>query len=241
MVAPIASFVPDAVPIAQRVMDKINKDLTGRYASIIQFLELNPERAPEYPKKKRKFKKKAKSRNQVVFGSEEYIKKFAKKFSAGREIKPLTVNEKIADRMVSVLLEKYYPEAEELAEILKGHGICMTLENKVGELLERYIADSLESHGWVWASGSLISAVDFIRPPTDEQPLWHALQIKNSDVSENSSSRAIRDGTEIQEWHRKFSKKPGDNWAEFPETFTQGKFSEEGFEKFVREFLKLAP
>lgn len=240
MVAPTAQFVPNAVEIAREVMSQLDAELTEKYASIIRFLALNPERAPLYPKKKKPkgLGSKTKLRKGVSFGSPDYIKKYAKKFAAGRILKPLKVNEKIADRMVSVLLEKFYPKPNEVAKILKGHGICMTLENKVGDLLERYIADILESNGWVWASGSLISAVDFIRPPTAQNDLWHALQIKNSDVSENSSSRAIRDGTDIQAWHRKFSKKPGDNWAAFPETFTQGKFSEEGFEKFVRKYVR---
>jgi hypothetical protein len=240
VVAPTAQFVPNAVEIAREVMSQLDAELTEKYASIIRFLALNPERAPLYPKKKKPkgLGSKTKLRKGVSFGSPDYIKKYAKKFAAGRILKPLKVNEKIADRMVSVLLEKFYPKPNEVAKILKGHGICMTLENKVGDLLERYIADILESNGWVWASGSLISAVDFIRPPTAQNDLWHALQIKNSDVSENSSSRAIRDGTDIQAWHRKFSKKPGDNWAAFPETFTQGKFSEEGFEKFVRKYVR---
>lgn len=240
MVAPKAQFVPNAVEIARAVMSQHDDELTEKYASVIRFLALNPERAPLYPKKKKTKAKGAKTitRKGVSFGSPDYIKKYAKKFAAGRNLKPLKVNEKIADRMVSVLLEKFYPKPNDVAKILKGHGICMTLENKVGDLLEHYIANILESKGWVWASGSLISAVDFIRPPQYPKDLWHALQIKNSDVSENSSSRAIRDGTDIKAWHRKFSKKPGDNWAAFPETFTRGKFSEQGFEKFVRKYVK---
>jgi hypothetical protein len=96
----------------------------------------------------------------------------------------------------------------------------MGAENLVGDLLERYLASVLEPHGWIWCSGAMVKAVDFILPPSTSGGAWRMLQVKNRDNSENSSSSAIRAGTEIEKWHRTFSK-----------------LSEENFERFVRTYL----
>jgi hypothetical protein len=63
------------------------------------------------------------------------------------------------------------------------------------------------------------------------------LQVKNRDNSENSSSSAIRNGTNIEKWHRTFSKRVGSNWAAFPDDETRDKLSEKAFELFVRQYL----
>lgn len=63
------------------------------------------------------------------------------------------------------------------------------------------------------------------------------LQVKNRDNSENSSSSAIRAGTEIEKWHRTFSKKAGANWSVFPDERLKTELSEENFERFVRTYL----
>jgi hypothetical protein len=113
----------------------------------------------------------------------------------------------------------------------------MGAENFVGELLERYIAEGLEPYDWVWVSGSIVKAVDFIHPPTKKNSKWTILQVKNRDNSENSSSSAIRAGTEIKKWFRTFSKKAGSNWQNFPDIMNRADFSEEGFRDFVKKYL----
>ncbi len=62
--------------------------------------------------------------------------------------------------------------------------------------------------------------------------------VKNLDNSENSSSSAIRNGTDIKKWFRTFSKKPGSNWEAFPDEEIKGDVSEEGFRQYVKKYLE---
>lgn len=80
----------------------------------------------------------------------------------------------------------------------------MAAENMVGYLLELYISTALEEHGWIWCAGDFVRAVDFIKRNSNGQ--WEAVQIKNRDNTENSSSSAIRNGKEIKKWFRSYSK-----------------------------------
>jgi len=104
-------------------------------------------------------------------------------------------------------------------------------------LLERYLASVLEPRGWVWCSGAMVKAVDFIKPPSATQATWHLLQVKNRDNSENSSSSAIRVGTTIEKWFRTFSRKTGSNWAAFPDPVLRQHLSEHDFKNFVINYL----
>ena len=68
------------------------------------------------------------------------------------------------------------------------------------------------------------------------------MQVKNRDNTENSSSSAIRNGTEIQKWFRTFSKpsrnrSSNTNWENFPEAEFRDQLSEEGFLQFIRDYL----
>ena len=64
----------------------------------------------------------------------------------------------------------------------------------------------LLAYGWHCCWGETMKSIDFCNE--DGQ----LLQIKNSDNSENSSSKAVRDGTEIKHWFRRFSKTGKTNW-----------------------------
>ena len=81
-------------------------------------------------------------------------------------------------------------------------------------------------------------SVDFVKPPADLAGEWVALQIKNRDNSENSSSKAIRDGAQIIHWFRCFSKKDKTNWAAFPDEVLRADLSEDEFRAFVKDYLK---
>lgn len=222
------SFIDDSAEVAKSIMAVTHPHLVDSFSTVIRFLALNPEMAPDFSKRK----------TPPLFGQREYIQECANKFASGRVPKLPKKSQTVPDEMVSVVLHLAFGVPQEHLDAIKsGHRDSMTAENIVGDLLERYIARSLESKEWVWVSGSLIKAVDFIRPPTVEDPLWHALQIKNRDNSENSSSRAIRNGTDIEEWHRTFSKKTGSNWDRFPDTYAQGEFTEDGFREFVTAHL----
>ena len=68
--------------------------------------------------------------------------------------------------------------------------------------------------------------------------LWEAVQVKNRDNTENSSSSAIRHGTTIEKWFRTYSKPSkkratNTNWENFPEEEFRDQLSEEGFLQFI--------
>ncbi len=206
-------------------MDSVDPSLSNKFTTVIQFLSNNPAAAS-----------KLKGKNPLIVGTKEYIMASAKNFKKGRDPKTPLPPSTIPDEMVSVILNKYFEVPyEKLEEAEELHRISMAAENIVGELLERYIAEIIEPHGCIWCSGSIVKAVDFIY--LDGKKNWHLLQVKNRDNSENSSSAAIREGTEIQKWFRTFSKKKGDNWANFPSLGVTEELSEEGFRSYVKKYL----
>lgn len=149
--------------------------------------------------------------------------------------KPTTV----PDEMVSFILRYYFEiPVRDLDRAKHEHLLSMAAENMVGDLLERYLANVMETFGWVWCSGSLVRAVDFIKPPAEKNGKWKLLQVKNRDNSENSSSSAIRSGTEIEKWFRTFSRKAQSNWAAFPDDEVRPLVSEERFKLFVKDYLQ---
>jgi type-2 restriction enzyme eco47I len=77
------------------------------------------------------------------------------------------------------------------------HNLFMSAENIQGNLLEEYISKSIHPYGWVWCNGNVLRAIDFCS--SDGAVL---LQIKNKSNTENSSSSAIRTGTDIKKWYR---------------------------------------
>lgn len=90
---------------------------------------------------------------------------------------------------------------------------------------------------WVWCAGEVVKAVDFIRPSKQAGVDWESLQIKNRDNSENSSSSAIRNGTDIKKWYRTVSKTGSTRWEKFPVGADGEKLDEVDFQNFVKEYL----
>lgn len=150
----------------------------------------------------------------------------------------------IPDEMVSVVMEEAYGYTpEECQKIKLEHQHAMCAENCVGNLLERYLDSELRpKSGWSWCCGEFVKAIDFIR--RNDNGEWIALQIKNRNNSENSSSSAIRDGTEIQKWFRSFSKdtKKGrpsfTNWDNLPSLMQGYNLSESAFKTFVAQYIR---
>ena len=142
-------------------------------------------------------------------------------FTEGRKLFPPSYPQTNADPLIYSILNLYYDvPSNQLDQAYSSHLQAMAAENSIGLLLERFIASVLEPHGWIWCSGNIIRAVDFIDPSSGT-----LLQIKNRDSSENSSSSAIRKGSSITMWFRLFSRRPTkaqldfnkiDNWANFP-------------------------
>ena len=221
-------FIPQAVELARTHMAISGfPELSDKYANVIRFLSFNPGSASALRGKCR-----------PPIGSLEYIQLAGNQFASARSPKLPAEPRTVPDRMVSFILEHYFNCAtQDLERIKKEHSLSMAAENIVGDLLERYLASELEPLGWVWVSGSLVKGADFLRPPANKGEKWYALQVKNRDNSENSSSSAIRDGTEIKKWFRTFSRRTETNWVNFPHYSHRELFSEEGFENFVRAYL----
>lgn len=221
------AFVDNARAIAEEAMRSVDPLLAQRYAEVIGFLAQHPEAA-----------KKIKGKAAPELGSREYIWQQARAFAASRMPKAPQPPSTIPDEMLSLILQAFFGiPAESLERVKREHLLCMGAENLLGDLLERYLASVMESRGWVWCSGAMVRAVDFIRPPAAEGGAWTLLQVKNRDNSENSSSSAIRNGTPIQKWFRSFSKRGGSNWAAFPDPALRPLLSEADFFAFVKDYL----
>lgn len=221
-------FIENAQDIARRAMEEIDPNLSGAYAAVIRFLADFPEAASAL-----------RGSFSPVIGSAAYIERQAAAFAAARTPRAPQAPATIPDEMVSIILHEYFGIPSNQLEWAKQvHQLAMGAENLVGDLLERYLAFVLEPHGWVWCSGAMVRAVDFILPPSTPAGQWRMLQVKNRDNSENSSSSAIRAGTEIEKWHRTFSKKAGSNWAAFPDERFRAQLSEDHFKAFVQAYLQ---
>lgn len=160
-------------------------------------------------------------------------------FVEGRKLMPLKQPQTNIDPLVFEILHYYFGVPSQQLELGKVlHLQAMVAENSVGLLLERFIASVLEPHGWIWCSGSTVRAVDFICP----QPLL-LVQVKNRDNSENSSSSAIREGSQIQKWFRMYSKYyERYNWDQFPlpdqMSALRLQLNEEAFRAFVAQQMQ---
>lgn len=197
---------------------------TSKFDVICRFLKANPTAMPN---------------REARMSMDDAIESLKKKFFSARS-KPYVFksSDTVPDSAVSYILGlmEGYSE-DELEVISQQHKESMAAENVIGSLLEGYIASELEEFGWVNASGNVLKAIDFVKELEDGQFL--ALQIKNRDNTENSSSSAIREGTTIKKWHRTFSNRHETNWINFPEENSEvrGRLSEEGFKAFIKRNL----
>ena len=142
----------------------------------------------------------------------------------------------VPDAIVSEVMQAAYGySAADCERIKLDHQQAMCAENCVGALLERYLNAVLQTHGWHWCCGDFVRAVDFLKPLPGGG--WVLVQIKNRDNSENSSSSAIRQGTEIQKWFRTYSRTGATNWDNLPPAMQGLGLNEAGFVQFVRRYL----
>ena len=196
-----------------------------KFASIFEFLSDNPENA-QYLKG-------------MSIDDESFIVRMCHRFVKGRKEFPPSIPDTIPDTMIDVVLENYYSVArDELRTASVYHRYSMGAENIIGNLLEFYIASEAEKNDWVWCSGQFVKAIDFLRKQPSGSNKWEMLQVKNRDNSENSSSSAVRNGTEIKKWFRTFSRTGNTNWENYPDVTLKQRLSEEGFICFVKAYLK---
>lgn len=134
---------------------------------------------------------------------EEYLQNWVTKYINDRENpalkRPLKNFGEKDSALITRIAANTGADEETLDKYLTGHFIYMSAENMNGMILEEFLAQVLEPHGWQWCAGSVLRAVDFCYISKSEIIL---LQIKNKYNTENSSSSAIRNGTEIKKWNR---------------------------------------
>lgn len=218
----------DNLTLATQAIQKIDPKLKEKFLIVAKFLEVEPSLRPSI-----------RGGRGLVFGSREYFDRLAEVFVNGRHPKAPQPPSTVPDELVSVVLNSYFNiPIKDLNRVKHEHQLSMASENIVGNLLERYISSQLEKYSWVWCSGEVVKSVDFIKPPTKVREPWAALQVKNRDNSENSSSAAIRHGTMITKWYRTKSRTGQTMWDYFPDSVAVKHLSEEGLVKFATTFLE---
>lgn len=169
------------------------------------------------------------------------IHKWLKKYKGGYEGRasqrisnpPGTVADPIIDQIIGARLP--HLTKEHLNKIAYAHRIGMSAENILGLLLEEYLSDNLKDSGWHCAWGETVRSVDFVNQN------GRLLQIKNRSNSENSSSSAVRDGTQIEKWYRIKADKIEYMWDVLNNLCKTDHLSEENFVTFVKTTLSSNP
>ncbi|WP_340154104.1 SinI family restriction endonuclease [uncultured Marivirga sp.] len=177
-------------------------------------------------------------------GFEDFARKWTNRFINGFENRPSkrtsnpigTQHDPILDEIISA---RTPISTEDLESIKYGHRLSMSAENIAGSLLEEYVASKLLKYKWHCCWGETMKSIDFCHE--DGQ----LLQIKNSDNSENSSSKTVRDGTKIKHWFRRFSKTGKTNWESLNTLVNiqdeNDLLTEESYREFVRKAVSNNP
>lgn len=168
---------------------------------------------------------------------EKWVQKYQKGLDGRTTIRisnpPGTVADPIIDKIIGARLTNL--SAEDLENIKFAHRLSMSAENILGLILEEYLADNLEKSGWHCAWGETVKSVDFVHED------GRLLQIKNRSNSENSSSSAVRAGTEIQKWFRIKANRIEYMWDALNNICGTTILSEDAFEQFVSKCIAQNP
>ena len=212
--------------IVKNAINFLDASLESEFMLVMEYLHSNKSAAPKFRGKK-----------PPIFPSVEYIEKSAEKFVNGRKVPAINWSTKITDPLLPLALKIFLDlSEEEIEKSIEIHKKLMLIENKVGEILESYISEKYSSKGWVWCSGSTVTTIDFIRKKNDGT--FEILQIKDKDVSENSTSTKGRGGIPV--WQRLKGKKATNNWDNFPENSTAKIMSEKEFIEYAeKKFLEI--
>jgi hypothetical protein len=192
---------------------------------------INPESLPKFA-----------LRRVEIIDPDLYISKWVEKYLKGFRNRPSkrtgNPSNTIPDTLVAFIYQVINPtyKAEDIVFATRAHSSMMTIENIVGEMLEEFLSEKLKPYGWSCCWGTTIKSVDFCHKD------GRVLQIKTSDNSENSSSSAIREGTQILKWaRRKSTQLEGYYWEQL-QTITGAKdVTEENFRAFVKDILTKNP
>jgi hypothetical protein len=172
----------------------------------------------------------------------EYTAKWVERYLGGFRNRPSlrmgNPSSTIPDTLVSFIYNQLHTELskEQVSVAAYAHSTMMTIENIVGDMLEEFLSIKLKPKGWVCCWGTTIKAVDFCHSDGT------LLQIKTSDNSENSSSSAVRNGTNISKWCRRKSQQlDGYYWEGIQELTGETSLNETEFRKFVKVTLDNNP
>jgi hypothetical protein len=206
---------PAQIAWARSEIRRHDQNLEKSFLNLLGFLSTNPE-----------FIVKLRGNNPPDFGTLEYMAKTAEMFAAGRIISAPVNSGKTSDPLLGGLFQQLNSSSDsEVENAIRIHGDFMVLENKVGKILEHYLAARLEPLGWVWCSGDFVDKIDFVKIVSGKG--HELLQVKNKDVTENSSSSKGR-GT-VPKWARLKGKKAITDWQNFPDLDARKLVSEVDF------------
>lgn len=215
--------------LARQAMNNVNPDLTEQFLAVVEFSKAEPNLAVT--------RRPTKANPTPSASDLAHYEFLAQKFNRGHSRGELPQPGTVPDPALSNVMQYGYGiSKDDLDGAVEGHRIAMVAENMVGDLLERYL-NSVLNNAWIWCAGEVVKHVDFIQPPSVQGEHWKALQIKNRDNSENSSSSAIRNGTSIKKWYRTKSRTGATMWDDFPIESKNKTLSEEGFQNFIKDFL----
>lgn len=131
---------------ARASMARVNPEYVDQFETLIEFLVSSPNAG--------RTKLERLSQLDAMAGS----------YASSRRPKLPKPPETVPDEVVSVIMNVYFEvPTGDLERAKKEHQLSMAAENLVGDLVERYIATELEPMGWVWCSGSVVTAVDVDR------------------------------------------------------------------------------
>jgi len=175
----------------------------------------------------------------------QFLEKWTAKFIKGFENRSSKRKGKVmgtaSDEVINQIIQSRITALtdDQIEQIKFAHRLSMSAENIAGALLEEYLAANLAVFGWYCCWGETMKSIDFVNKD------GRLLQVKNSDNSENSSSKTVRDGTKIEHWFRRFSRKGTTNWDKLNELIgikdENKKLSEEGFKKFIKYIIAQNP
>lgn len=181
---------------------------------------------------------------------EDVLSEYLQKWVAGyfndrhndRLLTPLKNYGEFDNALISRVKASTNAKEDTLQSFMEGHFLFMSAENMNGVILEQYLATVLEPEGWLWCAGSIFRAIDFCYIGDDRLVL---LQVKNKYNTENSSSSAIRNGTNIIKWNRlKRSRNnsyiPSSNWEKLQDIVNipeiNDLLTEESYLTYIEEF-----
>ena len=201
-------------------MSNLEKD----FKIILEFEKDNPG-SLSYPKKAKYKRLSAEHKDLLKY-----------KFKINRN-KSFSITKTAPDNAVyNFLKNKFNYSDEEIKLVIKYHNAAMGAENIIGHYLEEFINENLSDKDWVWCSGNVLDKIDFIQKINNKTNLkWRAFQVKNSSNTENSSSKTVRNNTQIEMWFRRVANKIDTfKWDEIQKITDCKKLTEESFLKFLK-------